>query len=433
MCIIQESNAGSHTGGNPPYVGAFQQNPKYWPATGDAYKDAKGYYNAAVKRYKENPNVDLGVFVANVQGVTGSTNPLNFGYAQSTNKWRSESQHAVNAYGLSVSDGASNVEFKKKYEFTVPEEGRRHETYLSAIYRWAEEINWRAYWVRDVLHYMSEEDLYKAKARTRLRRFEDGVESVSFTWDRGRPVNEMLLRVRMERWVCPIGTVVIFDEGGPAQGRWLVTNIRRSVFNELGEITLRKPMNEKSEPANEPGSREPSVDAGRPGGLGGGVDSGAGCNLEQVKSTWTAKRIIDKCVLPKSKWHQMAQGTTPEEVAILNENHSGTGASTWHKGDSNFQYAVDMSNTGGNVPTPEMDDLASELISAFDMPDLEQPLATHGYIPGNILDAYHKGWHFQLLYRTNDQNGNSHFNHVHFGAKKEGPPPGYRHGGPAGP
>jgi hypothetical protein len=167
--------------------------------------------------------------------------------------------------------------------------------------------------------------------------------------------------------------------------------------------------------------------------LGGGVDSGAGCNLEQVKSTWTAKRIIDKCVLPKSKWHQMAQGTTPEEVAILNENHSGTGASTWHKGDSNFQYAVDMSNTGGNVPTPEMDDLASELISAFDMPDLEQPLATHGYIPGNILDAYHKGWHFQLLYRTNDQNGNSHFNHVHFGAKKEGPPPGYRHGGPAGP
>jgi hypothetical protein len=271
MCIIQESGAGAKTTGNPPYIGDFQQNRgDGWPATGDPYKDAKGngkrgtkaggYYGMAIPAFQANPDQVLGMLVSNVQGVTGSTNPLNSGYAQETDRWRGEAQHAVNAFGgVDVNDPGSvestDTSYRKKYEFMVGQpDGPKNENYLAAIYRWAQEVNWRAYWVRDVLHFMSEEDLFKAKARIRLRRFENGVEGVQMNWDRSKRVTQMTLKVRMDRWVCPVGTVVIWDEGSSrtGKGRWLVTNIRRSVFDQLGEIVLRKPMAEKKEPA--PGS-----------------------------------------------------------------------------------------------------------------------------------------------------------------------------------
>lgn len=428
MCVIQESVAGKITGGNPPYVGPFQQNRAMgWPATGDAYKDAKGYYSHAIPLYKKNPNGDLGVLVANVQGVTGSTNPLNFGFAQSANKWRDEAQHAVKAYtGFEVGAGTSDtIEFKKKYEFQVPEEGLEHENYLTAIYRLAKEVNWSAYWVRDVLHYQSQEDLFKSKARARIRRFNDGVEGVSFEWQKGKRLNTMTLNVRMERWVAPIGTVVVFDEGGPGEGRWLVTNIRRSMFDELGEITLSKPMREYREPANEPDSRTQNTGRGGPGGTGSPGDASlAGGTLADIKTSWTAKQVIDRIVIPKARFHGMLLGISPQQVVQRNASHGGTSATTWHKGPSSLQWAADMS-VGTSYPTEKMDNLAFDLIESFQIDMLANPLATNkdGNVPGNLIDGYHKGFHFQLIYRTNLPQGGDHYNHVHFGVKREQPFP----------
>jgi hypothetical protein len=117
----------------------------------------------------------------------------------------------------------------------------------------------------------------------------------------------------------------------------------------------------------------------------------------------------------------MTWGTTAQSVAEANRHHDyyvqGTTRKSWHKGPGALQYAADMGNS--TTPTPQMDDLASELIMAFDLPDLPEPRATALPVgsggPNNIVDAYHKGFHFQLLYRTA-----GHFGHVHFGVKKEG-------------
>jgi len=273
MAIIQESTAGAGATGNPPFVGCFQQNSSDgWPATGDAYKDAKGNGRIGVKQggfygygysiwKAHGGDMDLGLFVATVQGVIGSTNPLNNGYAQSTNRWRGEAQHAVNAFGgIDVKDPGSSsdtVNYKMKYEFMVgPPDGDRRENYLAATYRLADEVAWSAFWVRNTLHFISEDDLFKSKPQDNFRRFGKGIEGVSFSWDTQQRINQMTLSVRMNTWVCPLGTVIHFDEGGPAEGRWLVTNIRRSMFDELGEITLSKPMREKLEPANQPGQRQ---------------------------------------------------------------------------------------------------------------------------------------------------------------------------------
>jgi hypothetical protein len=272
--------------------------------------------------------------------------------------------------------------------------------------------------VKDVLHFMSEEDLFKAKARTRLRRFDKGVESVSFNWDRGDEVNEMRLGVRMDRWVAPIGTVVVFDEGGPAQGRWLVTNLRRSMFNELGEVVLSKPRRERLEPAGKPDSR--NANPGSPDASPGSVDVSEGSGLEAIKSNWTPKQIIDRLVIPMAKNHHMLEGIDPFTVVV--KNLSGHVAGSDHYGPPNVAWAVDMSQHT-NHPTPQMDDLASELIMAFDLYDLGNPRATHGYTPGNDRKTFHKGFNFQLIYRTDlGANGGDHYNHVHFGVRR---PPGF--------
>jgi hypothetical protein len=292
MCIIQESNAGTNTTRpNSPYIGDFQQNPKWWMATGDPYKDAKGvgnpsrksYYEAATPAFNENPDIDLGEFVANVQGVTGSTDPRNAGYAMSTNRWRAEAQHAVNAFGgIDVNDPGSSTtttQRRESYHYGVGVEpyGTVGENYLAAVHRLADEVQWAAFWVKDVLHYQEYDELFAAKARVRVRRNNRGVEGVSFSYDRMKKVDKMTLKVRMDLWVAPCGTVVIFDEGDDnVRGRWLITNIRRSIFDELGEIELSKPKNSKLEkPANEVSvtSRQQPAGAGQiPGEEGADID-----------------------------------------------------------------------------------------------------------------------------------------------------------------
>ncbi|HEY7419461.1 MAG TPA: peptidoglycan DD-metalloendopeptidase family protein [Ktedonobacteraceae bacterium] len=268
-CVEVESVANTNVGvysPSHPYKGAFQQNPKYgWPATGNVYKDALGYYKAAIPKFRKNPNVDMGLFVQSVQGAYGG---VNWDYPFKINKHRQEAQHAYNAYntGIPVNDpGSGQVEVVGNYEFGIglkdPDGGVFNESYLAAAYRLADKVGWSFFWVRDTAYYMSEHDMFKAKSRARLRRGVHGVESVNFTWDQSptsfdenfprgasQHFNQMTLSVRMDKWVCPLGTVVNFDEGGPAEGKWLVTNIRRSMFDSLGEIILSKPIKEKKEP-----------------------------------------------------------------------------------------------------------------------------------------------------------------------------------------
>jgi len=428
MCTIQESTASETPPANGQFVGAFQQSKRYgWPATGDAYKDAKGFYAKAIPYWKKNGPMDLGKFVATIQGVVGSSNPANFGYAGSTDRWRDEAQHAVHAFtGVEVSipgsAGPSTVYYKKKYEYMVGQpDGPKRENYLAAIYRLAEEVNWSAFWVRDELHYLSEEDLFKAKAHHALRRFDDGVEHVQFSWNHGSRIQEMTLQVRMVRWVCPVGTVVRFDEGGPAEGRWLVTNIRRSMFDELGEITLSKPLREKLEPANEPGSKQTGPSGGNwpdftmPGG-------NELLTIETINPQWTPKQLIDHVVPAYANFFHMTTSLSPQMISAQNAAHpqyvSGSTNTSWHKGPGNLQWAADISNSSN--PSPQEDDLASALIMAFNMPSLANPIATvrDGYVPGNIVNATHRGYHFQLIYRTNLPVGGNHYTHVHFGCQR---------------
>jgi hypothetical protein len=136
----------------------------------------------------------------------------------------------------------------------------------------------------------------------------------------------------------------------------------------------------------------------------------------------TAKEIIDRFVLPKAKFWGMTAGIDPQQVVEANGRHGGTEDTTMHKGNGTLQWAVDMS-TGSTRPDDAKDNLASDLIMSFNLNPLADPLAKYGYINGNITNTWHKGFRWQLIYRTDlepqDPNSGDHYNHVHLGLRRE--------------
>jgi len=422
MVVAQESGA-KNSATNGQFVGCFQQSSRYgWPATRNAYTDAygqpgkHGFYDAAIPVYQKDPNRDFGEIGRDIQMPNGSWkgSATNRMYAHDVNRWRDEAEHSVNAFGgIDITDiGSATVSstYRAKYEFSIGADGTiPDENYLAATIRFADEVNWRAYWVKDTLHFMSEEDLYKARARTRLRRFYNGVEKITFGWDHQKKVEKMSLSVRMEKWVCPVGTVIIFDEGGPAQGRWLVTNIRRSMFDQLGEIQLSKPMTEKLEPI---------IKATR---------SNAGDDSDTISTSpipdigdieGTPKEIIDNVVIPMALAinPEFKSGYThailsPESVKLANDNHGHTvdGKKSDHEGPEWYSWAADMSVDWVDHYQGDkwMDELAQQLGDTFNI---------HPVSGGCIRSVSADGrYTFQICYLTNV--GGDHYNHVHFGVR----------------
>jgi len=437
MVVSIETDFGR--GHNKKYVGYFQQDPKWWPATGDAYKDAfgargkHGFLDVFVPLVRAHPNSDLGQLCQQAQG---AGDPL---YAMKCDRARANAEKIVEAW--TGGQGADDTSFIKSYEFMVgPPDGPRGENYLEAMYRLAEPVNWRAFWVKDELHFISEEDLFKSAARARIRYHRTGhefpdpranggvsvvAEHVSANWNRGMPVQQMTLSVRMQQWAAPIGTVVVFDEGSSGmRGRWLVTNIRKSAFGTLGEITLSQPLKEKKEPAHDMGQRP----------TGGGDSS----PVSPGDVEGTPKNIIDTVIIPIalsiSDRFQAGGGQgslTPAHVEAANHQHSVTttsGNRSDHAGPPWYSWAADMSdNWGSGSGSPKMDQLASELGKRFG-------ISPHR---GGCFSSYHGRYRYQICYMT--MIGGNHFNHVHFGVHdlkaSISSPPSYgkkqAHGGPA--
>jgi hypothetical protein len=212
----------------------------------------------------------------------------------------------------------------------------------------------------------------------------------------------------MERWVCPVGTVIVFDGGGPASGRWLVTNIRRSMFNQLGEITLRKPMPEKLEPIiTATRARQEDVT---------GVSSSPIPDIGDISGT--PKDIIDNVVIPMAlaiyPKFQAGSGQgiiSPKTVAAANAVHGHTteGKRSNHEGPYWYAWAADIAYDWADWPSGEkhMDELAQQLGATFNI----HPVSG-GCISSTSADGRYT---FQICYLTNV--GGNHWNHVHFGVR----------------
>lgn len=401
MTITQESNA-SRWATNGQFVGLFQQSKAYgWPASRNPEKDAKAWYAKAIKIDKDLPQTEAAIIARKVQmnNLPAHMPPT----VQDFQQWKEEATNTFSLYKGGSTTTTTSKEYYKKYEFEIEED----QNFWDGILELAEEVNWALWINKNTIWYMSEDDLYKSAHRGRISEADDGIISIRWDQDDHKRVNEATVTADMDRWPAPIGSVVVLDNEGPANGRWLVTEIRKSLFDWTGTIELEKPTEPKPEPAPTSATKTTTTTE---------VD---GKDIEG----YTPKEIIDKIVIPLAREHLGTQ-ISAESVWEANRRHgpTNTGNRSDHQGPPSERWAADMSH-GSAVPTKKMDNLANAISETFGIGRIN--MKTSGAM-GSSQDVKYvdtkRGFKYQLIYRSTL--GGNHDNHVHFGIQALNPTKG---------
>lgn len=131
----------------------------------------------------------------------------------------------------------------------IPTPQNPAETYWDALLRIAQARGWTRF-VRgpNELWYVPEDWLYAQMPTLTLDPLSDACDDIDFQYDTGQAIGELTAYVRASLWTAPAGSVVQVVNCGPANGKWLVTTIYRSLFSEKATITLQKPTPTLPEP-----------------------------------------------------------------------------------------------------------------------------------------------------------------------------------------
>lgn len=120
----------------------------------------------------------------------------------------------------------------------------------------------------------------------------------------------------------------------------------------------------------------------------------------------TPKRIIDTVVLPMANADGIARTVAENDAANATHGPTKGGGESDHQGPPDVAWAADMSN---GVTTPEEDQLAEDLADRFGIP----------WTGSGLVSVTHGGYRFQLIYRINTAQAGDHYNHVHFGIRRD--------------
>ncbi len=253
MCGINETGFGNPTGSSDGLSkGMLQLQTQY--ARGTDLMDPEAQVRhfllkgsaidmGAIEYARKNPDATPAQICRDVWGGQGF--PLS-----TWTRWADEAVALVSAYGGGGLGGGGGTR-KKPYYFT---RGRKESTW-KATGRLAEEVGWRRFVVGGQFFFVAEEDLMRSRPRMILSEDSPGVDNIDFDIDLGRDADEAIVTCRAKVWQAPPGSVVVLERCGPqANGRWLVSSVRRDLFKLDSEITLRRGralLDEKPEPANE--------------------------------------------------------------------------------------------------------------------------------------------------------------------------------------
>lgn len=220
---------------------------------------------------------------ANGESPTAFVGDIWWGAGQTSypgNQYLHEAQAIVDAYGGSAglrgggSSGTSTKTITLAYTFSRGRPNHPENSWQAGL-RLAREVRWRLWENEDKLYYISEDDLFRAQPRFRFNKFTTpGVLDVQLgDWDYGKKVGTMTVVVRAHRWQVDPGGVVIVEQAGPFDGRWLVHSIKRPIGSRTATVELRKPMAPKPEPANPTKQIQTQTASDTSIGTGGGGES----------------------------------------------------------------------------------------------------------------------------------------------------------------
>lgn len=246
MVVIQESTART-TATNGDHVGLFQQSAAAgWPATRDPETDAYAFFTAAISDDKKNPNLPLEQLGEDVQ-VSGHPEA----YAQWKDEanadvtlWGSPQGDDLTAAGAALGDGSSNghVYTRGRVASKGAVKVYERENNWDCLQRLADEVKWRCFCVAGVVWFISDKALFASRPVMRISEASDGVDAINVDdYDTRKKVGTITVNARVTRWQAPPGSVVELFDMGLFSGRWLVSEIERSLFDTQGTIKLVKP------------------------------------------------------------------------------------------------------------------------------------------------------------------------------------------------
>jgi hypothetical protein len=265
MTGITEATCYNKPSGHGTSVGFFQQTSgNGWGTQAqrmDLVHSSTEFYTRAVRWAAAHPNATYGQIC---QAVQLSAYPDRYGL------YRVEAERLVTAYGIAGGDSnndsdtaAANTmgswaeeaqlddfQFMRGRPKTLPggKKGFEKEDSWTCLNRLAEEVHWRCFEVSGRIYFISEPWLFKSAPRARISENTSGVEWVDFDYDINKKNGQITLTARLDRWGAPPGSIVEIFDSGIANGRWLVSEIKRSFFDTKATITLKKPRPKLPEP-----------------------------------------------------------------------------------------------------------------------------------------------------------------------------------------
>jgi cell wall-associated NlpC family hydrolase len=341
--VTQESDALT-SATNGPHVGLFQQDPADgWPATRDPATDATAFFQKAIDLYKFEPSAAAWVLAEAVQHSGDPT-----AYQQ----WISEATNTVANYlgDADPDDVASAIQAANAAD---PESGqfmrgrldspsaaaRKHKEVVlvataqgnkvvvrednwACLTRLAQEIGYRCFCVSGTVYFIDDYTLFHQRVAMTLDEATVGVDSIDPNFVQGKENQTVTVSCRAERWACPPGAVAAIENLGPASGRWLCTDIQRSLFDPAATITLSKPV------ASIPESDAPEHGSGATSGTQ--IYTASGQIFKPSPNESTARQHIVAAALKaialqtqsnKSRYHYLQQRPMPAALFATNPEY----------------------------------------------------------------------------------------------------------------
>ena len=266
MCAIQESWLKNLRYGHSTSIGLFQMLDD--KGTVDQRADpefaSRWYYRTAIPIDKASPNLSYNDLCYEVERCA-KENKNKYG------QWRQEAEKFVNAYGITGGDAdgkqtdanGSKMPTGNSGEFyfwrgdiydRANRKYRKPENTWKCIKRLAREVEWRAFFVSGTFYFLSEDTMLAQQPAMILTEFMDGILGVDGTYNNDAKTATLTVSARVGRWSVPPGAVVVVRDMGPWNGRWIVSEYERSLFDLTANITLTKAHPGLPEPL--PGAQE---------------------------------------------------------------------------------------------------------------------------------------------------------------------------------
>jgi|SRR5215831_587714 len=301
--MIQESEAVNMKGGDRDSAGVFQQRPSVG-AWGN-YAQVTNVTHACTAFLT--PYLNYCRQGKNVIEASWRTQQPAEQYRTAPAKWLPESRHNVTIImgskdfqdatlggGLTVSSSTRT----QPYEFSRGSANQLEDSW-TCMGRLAEEVHWERFMRGGMLWFVSDEWLARQTPRFTFTEGARGVLAITHTEDARQPAAECLVQALAHRWSVLPGDAVRVAGQGPADGLWLVYEVRRTVTDATSEIQLRRPAPKLAEPAAATGSTSVNIgglSAGRlgPSSIGGGAVAGP----PQAQQLYNACEAISNRHLP---------------------------------------------------------------------------------------------------------------------------------------